>query len=426
MDKDLVSEASVVLPAETDIPRMFGHTLPPTFRSLAHRNFRLLWLGTLISGSGDSMDLIAFNWLVYQITGSAVALGLVNLCQLVPILIFTLIGGVVADRMERRRLLFISQTVALLLALLLAVLVSTNLVQFWMVLIIGAGRGIMMSFNQPARQSLISEMVPAGDLMNAIGLNSATMNLTRVIGPAIGGGLIATVGVAGAFYFNAGSFVAVLVGLALMEFPPHRHKENGSIAADLLAGIRYLTRQPALRTLVLLLLIPMVLGMPYQTMITVFASDVLKIGGGGLGLLSASAGFGATAGALFVASSSRSTGRVPFMLMALIAFGASLSVFAVSQWLWLSFTALIAVGFSQQAYMATNNTLIQTYVDKDYRGRVLSTLFLNRSMVPLGTMLAGFGTEVIGAPAIVGGMGAALVAVALVAGRFAKAARELE
>ncbi|MBI2906067.1 MAG: MFS transporter [Chloroflexi bacterium] len=407
------------------LPRFLGWTLPPTFRSLGHRNFRLLWSGTLISSSGDWMDQIAFNWLVYQLTGSAIALGIVNLCRMGPVLIFTLVGGVIADRMERRRLMFVTQTVAMLLALLLAVLVSTNLVQFWMVIAIAIGRGVTMSFNQPARQSLISDLVPPSSLMNAIALNSATLNLTRVMGPAIGGTLIATTGVAGAFYLNAASFLAVLYCLALMQFPARRPRVSGSIAADLFGGIRYLAGQPALRTLVLLALLPMVFGMPYMTMLTVFASDVLKVGGGGLGLLTASSGVGAMSGALFIASSARHEGRGRFMLSALVAFGASLVVFSLSHWVWLSFLALISVGFTQQAYMSTNNTLIQTYVDKDYRGRVLSTLFLNRGMVPLGATLAGFGAEFVGVQIVTGGMAAVLVIVALVAGKVARAAREL-
>ena len=261
--------------------------------------------------------------------------------------------------------------------------------------------------------------------MNAIALNSATMNLTRILGPAIGGALIATTGVAGAFYINAASFLAVLYGLALMQFPPRRARANGSVSSELFAGIRYLRGQPALRSLVLLALLPMVFGMPYMTMLTVFASDVLQVGAAGLGLLTASSGIGAMTGALFVASSFRNTGRGRFMLAGLVAFGSALTVFALSHWLWLSFLALIAVGASQQAYMSTNNTLIQTYVDKDYRGRVLSTLFLNRGMVPLGTMMAGFGTSLVGVQAIVAGMAAMLVIVALLAARFARAAREL-
>ena len=187
----------------------FGWRLPETFASLRHRNYQLLWSGTMISQSGDWMDQIALNWLVYDLTGSALALALLNMCRLVPITLFTLVGGVAADRIERRKLLLITQTVAMVLAFALAIVVSTGIVQFWMVLIVAVGRGVMMSFNQPARQSLISDLVPRELLTNAIALNSATMNLTRVIGPIIGGLLIVTVGVAGAFYVNGLSFVAV-------------------------------------------------------------------------------------------------------------------------------------------------------------------------------------------------------------------------
>ena len=165
------------------------------------------------------MDQIALNWLVYEFSGSAVQLALLNLCRLAPIFVFTLVGGVVADRMERRRLLFVTQFVAMVLAIVLATLTILGIVQIWMVLLIAIGRGIVLSFNQPARQSLISDLVPRDDLKNAIALNSATLNLTRVFGPIIGGALIATVGVAGAFYLNALSFVAVLYALTLMRFP---------------------------------------------------------------------------------------------------------------------------------------------------------------------------------------------------------------
>jgi MFS family permease len=208
-----------------------------------------LWFGTVISSSGDWMDQIALNWLVYQLSGSAVQLALLNLARLAPIFVFTLVGGVVADRAERRRLLFTTQAVAMVLAFILATLTITGLVQIWMVILIAIGRGIVLSFNQPARQSLISELVPRDDLKNAIALNSATLNLTRVLGPTIGGVLIATVGVAGAFYLNALSFLAVLYGLALMRFPDRVvRKKATSMLADLTGGLSYLGQRPTLRT----------------------------------------------------------------------------------------------------------------------------------------------------------------------------------
>jgi len=390
-----------------------GSRLPVALAPLRHRNYRLLWSGTLISQSGDWMDQIALNWLVYELTGSAFALGLVNLCRLTPILLFTLVGGVIADRVERRKLMFTTQAVAMVLALVLAVLVSTGLVELWMVLLVAVGRGIALSFNLPARQSLISDLVPREILSSAIALNQATNNLTRVLGPAIGGILIASIGVAGAFYVNGFSFLAVLYGLALMRFPPREVRQKQGLLTDLLGGLRYIRGEPNIRTLVMLALVPMILGQPYMTMLTVFASDVLRVGTSGLGLLMACSGAGAVCGALFIASRGAKGGRRRRMRIGLIAFGVTLLVFSLSPWLWLSAGTLLAVGFSQQVYNAQNNALVQEEVDPEYRGRVVSTLFLNRGLVPLGTALAGFGTDLWGAPATLGTMAALLVLLAV-------------
>jgi MFS family permease len=400
-------------------------TLPPSLASLQFRNYRLLWIGNLVSNTGDWMDQIAFNWLVYQMTDSAVYLGLTNLCRWVPILIFTLLGGVVADRLERRRLLFVTQAATMLLALTLAVLVATGLVQIWMVLAIAAGRGVTMSFNQPARQSLVSELVPPEYLRNAIAVNSANFNLTRIVGPALGGVLIATVGVAGAFFLNAASFVAVLWGLLLMDIPERPRRKQHDFFTDLVEGLRYVAGHPALRALLLLALLPVVLGMPYMTMLTVFARDVLEVGGSGLGLLTACASMGAMLGAVYV-TLSLATPRGRLMLGALVVFGLTLAAFALSPWVGVSALALFGVGFSQQVYLTTNQTVVQEHVDETYRGRVLSILFLNRGMMPLGTMLAGFGTAAFGVQPTMTVMAVALVATALLAVRFAPAARDLD
>jgi MFS family permease len=415
------------LPVATPTPiRPGSQRLPAALQSLRHRNFQLLWIGSIISNSGDWMDQIALNWLVYQLSGSAVQLAFLNLARLAPIFVFTLIGGVIADRAERRRLLFTTQAVAMVLAFVLAGLTITGLVQIWMVLVIAVGRGIVLSFNQPARQSLISELVPREDLKNAIALNSATLNLTRVLGPTLGGVLIATVGVAGAFYLNAASFLAVLGALALMRFPERMRRKKSGMLADLAGGLTYLRQRPTLRTLVLLALLPMVLGMPYMTMLTVFASDVLKVGGGGLGLLTACSGVGAVTGALWVAANAHRVRLGRLMFFGLVGFGATLIVFAVSPWFWLSVVALIAVGAAQQIYMASNNALIQTNVEEEFRGRIVSTLFLNRSMVPLGTVVAGLGTQLVGVQATSAAMAAGLLLLALTMSRLAPAARELE
>ncbi|HEV7663944.1 MAG TPA: MFS transporter [Chloroflexota bacterium] len=401
--------------------------LPAAFQSLRHPNYRLLWFGSIVSNSGDWMDQIALNWLVYQLTGSAVQLAILNLARLAPIFIFTLVGGVIADRVERRRLLFTTQAVAMVLAFILAALTFTGLVQIWMVLLIAIGRGIVLSFNQPARQSLISELVPREDLKNAIALNSATINLTRVLGPSIGGLLIATVGVSGAFFLNAVSFLAVLWALALMRFPDRLPKRvHASMLAELGGGFGYLARRPTLRTLVFLALVPFILGMPYMTMLTVFASDVLKVGGGGLGLLTACSGIGAVAGALWVAANAHRVHLGRMMFLGLLAFGATLVVFAVSPFFWVSFVALVAVGAAQQIYMASNNALLQTHVEEEFRGRILSMLFLNRGLVPLGTVIAGIGTQLVGVQITSAVMAGGLLCLGLLIGYLVPEVRDLE
>jgi MFS family permease len=394
--------------------------LPPAFAALKHRNYRLLWTGNLISQSGDWMDLIAFNWLVYTLTESPLQLAIANALRALPALVFTLIGGVIADRMERRKLLFITQFVMMLFAFALAILVSIGETNIWIIYLVAFGRGVATAVNQPARQSLISELVPEEDLPNAVALNSATVNLTRVIGPAIGGVLIATVGVTGAFYLNAFSFFAVLYGLYLMQFPAWKpSKRRRSMVADLADGYQYLRHEAGLRTLVILALVPMVLGQPYQTMLTVFARDVFHSGGSGLGIMQSAAALGAAVGALAVASSRQSSRFHVQMMAGLIFFGVMLVLFAVAPTMWLALPILLLIGFSNQTYQTSNNTLLQMNVAPEYRGRILSLLFLRRGLLPLGTVLAGALTSAFGPQVAVGGMAVGLVLLAILSTPYA-------
>jgi MFS family permease len=402
-----------------ELPRKGPFRLPRTFSSLRHRNYRLLWIGSVISQSGDWMDQIAFNWLIYSMTNSAVALAMVNLCRAGPMILFTLIGGVAADRIERRRLMMITQTIAMVLALVLAGLLSAGLLTVWMAFTIATLRGITNSFNQPARQSLISELVPEYDLPNAVALNSATMNLTKIIGPTIGGVLIAFVSVSGAFYLNGISFIAVLWCLQIMEIPARKKlRSNEGVFGDLVAGMRYLRRTVTLRTLVILGLVPLVLGQPYQTMLTVFAKDVFHNGGLGLGLMQSAAGLGAVCGAIYIASARNSTRFVFRMMVGIVSFGACLLVFAASPILPIAIVALLGVGFSMQTYNTSNNTMLQMNVDPEYRGRVLSTLFIQRGLVPLGTVVAGIAMSFIGPRLTMGIMASAVILLGVLSGPY--------
>lgn len=383
--------------------------------SLRHRNFFLLWAGTLISQTGDWMDHVALNWLVLVMTESPLYLGIFNLCRAVPMLLLILLAGVVSDRMERRKLLMITQVSAMVLAFALAVLVSTGLVQVWHIFVVGTLRGVIMSFNMPARQSLISELVPKTSLANAIALNSATMNTTRIFGPAVAGVLIAFAGAGSPFYVNGFSFLAVLYTLHAMHLPEHLGLSvRTTLLREMKEGLVYIRGNSTILTLVIVAVVPMFLAQPYMSMLTVFAKDVLNIGPVGLGLLTSASAVGAVFGALFVASLGDYRRKGALMMGALFAFGFTLLLFSFSPWPALSILLVTMVGAMGTAYNSTNNTVLQLMAPDHLRGRILSTLFLNRAMVPLGTAFIGSLAAVIGAPIAMGSMAALVVVLAVV------------
>jgi MFS family permease len=388
---------------------------PQMFAALRHRNYRLYWIGTLIANTGDWMDQIALGWLMWQLTGSGGYLGLLAFCRAFPILLFTLFGGAIADRFERRRVMQVTQTWAMLLALLLALLVYTDVVEVWHVLVIAALRGIMLSVNLPTRQALLSDIVDREHLANAIALNSATMNLTRIAGGSLGGLLITLVGIAGVFLLNGLSFIILIVALAAMTIPPvTRSSPPKSIVRSIDEGLSYLRHHETLRTLVILALVPMVFGMPYMTLLPIFADEVLGIGHEGYGLLVSCTGIGALCGALTVAALGNYRHRGRLMLLVMVLFGTMLLLFSRSTIPALSYALLLGVGAGQTGYMALNTTLLQTHASDEMRGRVMSIFFLNRGLVPLGTVAAGLATEAIGAQATVTIMASIVITLALV------------
>jgi len=356
------------------------------------------------------MDQIALNWLVLEISNSPLSLGLVNLCRAIPVLLLVPLGGVAADHWERRKILMVTQSVAMCLAFILGALVTSGLVNVWEIYIIAALRGAVMSFNMPARQSIISDLVPKTDLQNAVALNSATMNLTRVLGPSLGGVLIAIFGIDWLFYLNGLSFLAILYTLYLLpdtKTKDGERKKSGPFQ-ELSEGLVYLRGNKLLLYLLTLAVVPMFFGQPYVTMLAVFARNVLHIGPVGLGLLTSTAGAGSILGALFVASRRRAP-QIKFMLYGIIFFGVSLLLFSFSHGVLFSILFIFLAGAGNVAYNSTNNTLLQLNVPDSYRGRVISLLFINRGLVPLGTAFTGLLAEKYGAPAALGSMAAALI-----------------
>lgn len=362
---------------------------PPTrlFAALRFPNFRLLWVGTLISHSGDWLDQIALSWLVMEQTGSVFYLGMVNLCRGVPIMICTLIGGAMADRMERRRLMLITQSLAMLLASTLAVLVLTGNAPLLAIMAIATCRGIVVAFNLPARQSLISDLVPLDTLSNALALNSMTLNVTKIIGPAFAGFIIAWFGTGICFAINAFSFIAVLGTLLAMKFPdqPVRLSQAETLLSSIGSGLKFVRSDQVVLLLVMIAIVPTFFGQPYIHLLSVFAYQVFETGPEGLGLLSATAAMGSTIGALAMVNFGDAARKGGVMLTLLTIFGIALAAFASNPIAWLAPPILFFAGACHMAHNVAHNSLLQMAVPNSFRGRVLSVLFLNRGLVSLGT-----------------------------------------
>lgn len=357
------------------------------FTALRHRNFRLLWTGTLVSHSGDWLDQVALSWLVIAQTESAFYLGMVHLCRGLPITLCTLIGGAVADRMERRRLMLITQGSAMLLAAFLAGMVFTNHAPIGAILVLATARGIVVAFNLPARHALISELVPREDLPAALALNSLTMNLTKVVGPMLAGFTIAMFGTGTCFALNAVSFVAVLWTLLAMRFPnrPARLVSQETLVASIGSGFRFVRGDRVIFLLVMVAIVPTFFGQPYIHLLAVFAAQVFKIGPEGLGMLTAAAALGSAIGAFVIANAPSAMRRGDLMLLLLAGFGILLALFAFTPVAWLGALILAGAGACHVAHNVVHNAILQMSSPDGYRGRVLSILFLNRGLVSVGT-----------------------------------------
>lgn len=363
-----------------------------TFESLRYRNFRLFWSGQLISLIGSWIQNVAQGWLVLELTNSSFLLGLVNSIGSLPVLFFSMIAGVIADRVRKRNLIIVTQISLTVLAFILGLLTSTGLARIWHVIIIVFLVGVVNAFDMPARQSFVIELVEKESLMNAIALNSSIFNAARTIGPAIAGIMVSSVGVAGCFYINAISFIPVIIGLCLIngEFRVNRENPSSSLMEDLKLGLIYLKSNRDVFIIILMVAINSIFGMPYTVFMPVFARDVFKVGARGLGFLMASVGIGALVGALVMATIGRYRKKGRILFIGISSFSIFLIIFSLSKSYLLGLFALVLTGFFMIMFTATANTLVQTYVRDDMRGRVMSiyTTFF-AGMAPLGSLQAG-------------------------------------
>lgn len=373
-------------------------------RALRSRNYRLFFIGQGTSLIGTWITRVATSWLVYRLTGSALLLGMVGFAGQIPTFLLAPFAGVIIDRVDRHRVLVVTQAFAMVQSALLAALALGHVITVWWVLALQVVQGIINAFDTPARQAFVSEMVESKeDLPNAIALNSSMMNGARLVGPSIAGVLIALVGEGWCFGLDALSYVAVIASLLAMNVTPRAiAKARGKFVADLGEGFRYVSEFAPLRALLLLLAVTSFTAMPYTVLMPVFARTVLGGGPHTLGLLMASVGVGAVTALLWLASRPdvRGLGRV--VVVGGYAFGLALVAFSFSRSLWLSVPLLAVVGAGMMLQMAGSNTLLQTLADDRMRGRVMSFYTMAFfGMVPFGSLAAGVVADRFGAPTAV-------------------------
>ena len=370
-----------------------------TFAALRYRNYRLWFFGQATSLVGTWMQSVAQGWLVYQLTGSDLALGAISFAGSIPTLFLMLPAGVLADRFPKRKLLLITQTVMMLCAFALAALAASGVLQVWHIGVLAFGLGVANSFDAPARQSLAVEMVEdRRDMMNAIAMNSTMFNLARIAGPAIGGVVLAQVGAVWCFALNGLSFLAVLVALWRMRLPQVAlAPQNEPFAAQIVTGLRYIWGSAPIRTIIALVGVSSLFGLSYATLMPAYAVDVLQVGEAGLGSMSAAVGVGALIGSLAVASLGSFRRKGLLLAAGSLIFPLALLSFAQTRYLPLSLACLAVVGFGFVMQNATSNTLVQSIVPDDLRGRVMGAYTLTFfGTNPFGALLAGTLAQALG------------------------------
>jgi MFS family permease len=376
-----------------------------TFKALRHRNFRLFYTGQTISLTGSWMQSVAFSWLVQVLTNSSFYLGLVGALQTLPVLLFSFLGGVVADHTSKLRLMYLTQAALLLLALALGLLVELELIKIWDLCLIVFLSGTVMAFDIPARQAFIVDLVGKPDLPNAIALNSTLFNFTRVLGPAVGGVIIAAVGMANCFFLNAASFLAVLVALFMMRLPPARRTPWKPFLHSWKELLDYLWTRRELRLVLLLMALVAVFAMPYYVLLPMLARDTLGVGPRGFGLLMAASGLGAFLGGLTLARRLQRRPPMPsflagqgLFLLGLLGLGLCRNYYAAMGFMFMS-------GFGMVTQLSTGNSLLQLNVPDELRGRLMSLFgLIVMGFAPVGSMIYGVTAHYTGpGPTIAGG-----------------------
>ncbi len=373
--------------------------VPSAFQSFRYRDYRWLWLGTFFSFMAVGMQQVTRGWLVLRLTDdSPFALALVMMSFALPLTFVSMLGGALADRIPRRKIILVSQSGNAILTLLLAILDMTGLIRFWHLLVIGLGNGTLAAFNMPSRQSIISDIVPGKTLMNAISLSSAGMNMTRVVGPALAGVLIIYLETAGTFYLIALIHALSALSTALIKQGRTQsgNRSGAGIAGDIREGFQYAARDPILLGLVVMSLVPALFGFPYLALLPAWGREVLNIHSDGLGLLMACIGVGSLIGAMGLASLDHLKRRGTFLVANAFIWGVVLILFSRCTSYETALPALLSVGFLSAVFMSLNMTLMQSYSSREMRGRVVSMAMMTFGIMPLSAVPFGALAEKIG------------------------------
>jgi MFS family permease len=388
--------------------------MPEVLRALRNRDFRLFWFGNFLSNVGTWMQNVAESWLVLQLApnNSAFWLGVLGFAATAPMMVFALIGGVIADRVDRRKLMLWTQSSLMVLAFTIWGLTATHRITIELMILLAFCNGVAMSLNTPTYQAIVPSLVPREDLTNAIALNSAQFNMSRVIGPTLGGLAMAWFGLSNNFLLNALSFVAVLIALMKITYPPVYPPGDTTMWETLSEGFAYLFSRREMLMLTVLVAFASILGIPYATFVPLFAKNILHLGETGFGLLLAASGTGAFLGAATIAVMKNIRCRGRFVVYSALAFYAGIIGFALSRNFILSAILLAFIGYCMILMVATVNSLLQHLSTDKMRGRVMSiyaTAFLG--FAPIGSLTAGSLAGTIGAPHTI----AMMAAIALVA-----------
>jgi MFS family permease len=390
----------------------------PTRFALRSRSFGIFAAGYLISQAGEWMTLVALNWAVLEFTGSALYLGLINACRMVPAFLLSVPAGVLADRSDRRKLLILLQAGTMLSTFCVGYLLAADS-PFWPLAVVVTLRSVLMAMIIPVRNALIPNLVPESQVASAVAVDSGVRNISRIVGPAIAGTLLAVMEVADVFWISACSIVAVLLSLFVVHPESDRSAASNNMKADIQEAVVYVKNSPVVQSLLILAVVPMVFAFPYTAMMPLFAEDLLQLGPEGLGVLLSVAAAGALVGSAWLSLGSETEGAGKWLVCSIIGFGLFLLLFMTAETLITAAVLMFLVGLASATYRTISRVTLQTRVPDRLRGRILSIALMDRGLMPLGAILIGAVAEWAGAlwAGMVMGGGCVAVTLAVLAAR---------